>query len=137
LVDGFLAAHLSSDMHAPVFDQAVVADRIDPGRLTRQLRRMRVLHRERQQDLLTLAEPLGHALRRTASDGGLHLVGRLADGRAEAGVARKALRKGVHVWPLSTHHLGSAPGAALLLGYSGTTPEDMRHGIGVLADALT
>lgn len=94
-----------------------------------------MLHRERQQDLLALAEPLGDALRLTASDGGLHLVGRL-DGRDDARVARTALRRGVHVWPLSTHYLGADPGAALLLGYAGTTAEDMRHGIDVLADAL-
>lgn len=136
LVDGFLAAHLSTDIHAPVFDQAVVADFIDHGHLARHLRRMRVLHRERQQTLLRLAEPLGDALRLTASDGGLHLVGRLAAGRDDRSLARRAIREGVHVWPLSTHYLGPDPEVALLLGYAGTTPEDMRHGVEVLAGAL-
>ena len=50
LVDGFLAAHLSTDMHAHLIDQAVVADFIEQGHFARHLRRMRVLHHERQRD---------------------------------------------------------------------------------------
>jgi len=47
LVDGFVAAHLSTDMHAHLIDQAVVADFIDQGHFARHLRRVRVLHLER------------------------------------------------------------------------------------------
>lgn len=136
LVDGFVAAHLSTDIHASLFDQAVVADFIDQGHLARHLRRMRVLHRERQQDLLRLAAPLSPVLRLTPSNGGLHLVGMLGAGRDDRAVARRAVREGVHVWPLSTHHLRPDPPSALLMGYAGTTPDDMRFGIDVLHRAL-
>ena len=64
LVDGFLAAHLSTDMHAHVIDQAVVADFIDQGHFARHLRRMRVLHHERQQPAAP-AEPIGDTIRLT------------------------------------------------------------------------
>ncbi|QJY44484.1 PLP-dependent aminotransferase family protein [Pseudonocardia broussonetiae] len=136
LVDGFLAAHLSTDMHAHVIDQAVVTDFIEQGHFARHLRRTRVLHRERQQELLRLAEPLGEQLRLVPSDGGLHLVGLLEAHRDDRAVAKNALRQGVHVWPLSNHYLRPEQMPALLLGYAGTTTEDMRHGIATLATVL-
>ncbi|MEU7815674.1 PLP-dependent aminotransferase family protein [Pseudonocardia sp. NPDC049154] len=137
LVDGFLAAHLSTDMHAHVIDQAVVADFIEQGHFARHLRRMRVLHRERQQQLVRLAEPLSENLRLAPSDGGLHLVGWLADHRDDRAVAKATLRQGVHVWPLSTHYLRSEAKPAILLGYAGTTAEDMRRGIATLSAVLS
>ncbi|MCF7551535.1 PLP-dependent aminotransferase family protein [Pseudonocardia sp. WMMC193] len=136
LVDGFLAAHLSTDMHAHLVDQAVVADFIEQGHLTRHLRRMRVLHRERQVELLRCMEPLGEQIRLEPSDGGLHLVGRLPHDHDDRAVAQAALRQGVHVWPLSIHYLGPESRSALLLGYAGTTPTDMSRGVEVLAEAL-
>lgn len=137
LVDAFLAAHLSTDMHAHVIDQAVVTDFIEQGHFARHLRRTRVLHRERQQELLRLAEPLGEDLRLVPSDGGLHLVGLLEAHRDDRAVAKSALRQGVHVWPLSNHYLRPEQNPALLLGYAGTTTEDMRHGIATLSTVLT
>ncbi|WP_345424905.1 PLP-dependent aminotransferase family protein [Pseudonocardia xishanensis] len=138
LVDGFIAAHLSTDMHAHLVDQAVVADFIEQGHLTRHLRRMRVLHRERQYELIRYAERLGDQLRLEPSDGGLHLVGRLPQERDDRAVARAALRQGVHTWPLSIHYLRPEnSSSALLLGYAGTTTEDMRHGIATLSTVLT
>jgi GntR family transcriptional regulator / MocR family aminotransferase len=136
LVDGFVAAHLSTDMHAHLIDQAVVADFIEQGHFARHLRRMRVLHHERQHELLRQTRPLGDELELSPSDGGLHLVGRLAEHRDDRAVAKAALRRGVHVWPLSTHYLGPAHRPALLLGYAGTTAEDMRHGVETLAQVL-
>ncbi|MEU7816704.1 PLP-dependent aminotransferase family protein [Pseudonocardia sp. NPDC049154] len=136
LVDGFLAAHLSTDMHAHLVDQAVVADFIEHGHLTRHLRRMRVLHRERQFELIRRVEPLGDQIRLEPSDGGLHLVGWLPQQRDDRAVARAALRQGVHIWPLSTHYLRPESKSALLLGYAGTTTADMARGVEVLAKAL-
>jgi GntR family transcriptional regulator/MocR family aminotransferase len=136
LVDGFIAAHLSTDIHAHVVDQAVVADFMQDGHLARHLRRMRVLHHERQHHLLALAEPIAEHLRVAPSDGGLHLVAWLDRGRDDRAVARSAVRRGVHVWPLSTHYLGPERRSALLLGYAGTTVDDMRRGIDVLSDVL-
>jgi len=42
----------------------------------------------------------------------------------------------VHVWPLSTHYVHPQHGAALLLGYAGTTKDDMRYGVDVLDKVL-
>jgi GntR family transcriptional regulator/MocR family aminotransferase len=136
LVDGFLAAHLSTDMHAHLIDQAVVTDFIDQGHFARHLRRMRVLHHERQHELIRRAECITDQLELAPSDGGLHLVGWLADNRDDRAIAKSALRRGVHVWPLSTHYIHPESRPALLLGYAGTTRDDMRYGIDVLNKVL-
>jgi GntR family transcriptional regulator / MocR family aminotransferase len=136
LVDGFVAAHLGSDMHAHLIDQAVVADFMDLGHFVHHLRRMRVLYHERQHQLIREAERLGERLTLTPSDGGLHLVGRLPSGSVDTAAAEDALRQGVHVWPLSIHHYGSSHTAGLLLGYAGTTFADMRCGVDVLDNVL-
>ncbi|GAA1860217.1 PLP-dependent aminotransferase family protein [Pseudonocardia ailaonensis] len=136
LVDAFVAAHLSTDMHAHLMDQAVVADFIEQGHLARHMRRMRMMHAERLQALVREAERLGDTIEIRPSEGGLHLVGRLPDNSDDVAIAKAAVRKGVHVWPLSTHRLTPGTDSALLLGYAGTTPDDMQFGIDVLAGVL-
>lgn len=136
LLDGLIAAHLSADLHAHLIDQAVVADFIDQGHYAHHLRRMRVVHRERQQLLLSEIERISDVLDVAPSDGGLHLVGRLHDDVDDTIVSKDALRQGIHVWPLSIHRYGPGKAAALLLGYAGTTPADIRHGINGLGEVL-
>ena len=97
---------------------------------------MRVLHHERQHELIQQTEQISDELELTASDGGLHLVGWLAKNRDDRAVAKNALREGVHVWPLSTHYMRPGSRAALLLGYAGTTRDDMRFGVDVLSKVL-
>jgi GntR family transcriptional regulator/MocR family aminotransferase len=136
LVDGFLAAHLSTDIHTQVIDQATVADFIDQGHFARHLRRMRVLHHERQRMLIEKAERINDELQLAPSDGGLHLVGWLASNRDDRAIAKIALRQGVHVWPLSPHYIRAESRPALLLGYAGTTEDDMSFGVDVLDKVL-
>jgi GntR family transcriptional regulator/MocR family aminotransferase len=136
LVDGFMAAHLSSDMHAHLIDQAVVADFMELGHFVHHIRRMRVLHYERQHQLIQETERLGDRLALRPSDSGLHLVGQLVTGCDDTVVANDALRHGVHVWPLSIHHYNPTHAAGLLLGYAGTTAHDMRCGVDILDKTL-
>jgi GntR family transcriptional regulator/MocR family aminotransferase len=95
-----------------------------------------VLHHDRQHELIRRTRHLADHLDLSASDGGLHLLGRLAPGRDDRAVARNAVRLGVHVWPLSSHYLGASGSGGLLLGYAGTPPEDMGHGVEVLGGVL-
>lgn len=136
LVDGFIAAHLSTDMHAHLIDQAVVADFMEQGHFAKHLRRMRVLHSERQHMLLQEAERISGLISLEPSDGGLHLVGQLPNDAADTVIAQRALRQGIHVWPLSIHHYRPGGASALLLGYAGTTKRDMRTGFDILAKVL-
>lgn len=138
LVDAFVAAHLAADMHAHIIEQSLVAEFIESGHLARHVRRMRMLYSARQQFLFDSArDVLGDRLRFTAADGGLHLVGwarnAAFDDRA---VARRALERGVHVWPLSQHYLGAEVHHGLLLGFAGADQTEMTAALTRLRRAL-
>jgi GntR family transcriptional regulator / MocR family aminotransferase len=137
LVDAFIAAHLSTDIHAHVMEQAVLTDFIEGGHLDRHLRRMRVRYAERQALLVEGAHrELGGVLEVKSADSGLHLIGWLAPGLDDEMVARKAATQGVDVWPLSLHALRPYPRDALLFGYASLTPSEIHLGVHRLARAL-
>ncbi|MFN2540435.1 MAG: PLP-dependent aminotransferase family protein [Mycobacteriales bacterium] len=137
LVDGFIAAHLSTDIHAHVMEQAVLTDFICNGHFERHLRRMRLLYAERQAVLVEAAQrEFGGILDVNSSDCGLHLIGWLTPGMEDAVAAREAAAHGVDVWPLSLHTIDPYPRAALLLGYASLTHQEIHTGIKRLARAL-
>jgi GntR family transcriptional regulator / MocR family aminotransferase len=137
LVDGFVAAHLATDMHAHLLEQAVLADFIEGGHFERHLRRMRLLYAERQAAVVDAAKhELGGILEVNPADSGLHLMGWLASGLDDACAAREAANVGVDVWPLSLHSLRPYHRAALLLGYAGLSRQETQSGIQRLARAL-
>lgn len=137
LVDGFIAAHLATDMHTPVLEQAVLTDFIQDGHFERHLRRMRLLYAERQAVVVEAAKrELGGVMDINPAENGLHLIGWLSPGLDDSLVAREAATQGVDVWPLSLHSLQPYPRAALLLGYASLTPQEIQHGMQRLARAL-
>jgi GntR family transcriptional regulator / MocR family aminotransferase len=137
LVDGFVAAHLSTDVHAHLLDQAVLADFMEAGHFTRHLRRMRVLYGKRQQTFVREAQrALNGSVRVDDSDGGLHLVGWLPENLDDRAVADTAARHGIHLWPLSLHCLDVDLPPALLLGYAGVKEADIPRGIDILGLCL-
>ena len=137
LVDGFLAAHLSTDMHAHLIDQAVVADFIDQGHFARHLRRMRVLHHERQHELIQ-PRRVHHRPARTGTLRWRPPSRRLA--RATTATTEPSPRtpsaKEFTSGPCRPTTSTPRAAPALLLGYAGTTCDDMRYGIDVLNRVL-
>jgi len=136
LVDGFTAAHLGSDMHPHVIDQAVVADFMVHGHFARHLRRMRSLYAQRQQLLIEAAARLGDRMRLEPSNGGLHLVGWLPNDVDDSEVARRTLHHHIQVWPLSQNYLTRPPRPGILLGYAGANHNQILAGIDVLDRVL-
>jgi GntR family transcriptional regulator/MocR family aminotransferase len=137
LVDGFIAAHLSTDMHVRVLEQVVLTDFIRDGHFERHLRRMRLLYAERQAVVVEAAKrELAGAVDINPAENGLHLIGWLAPGLDDGLVAREAATQGVDVWPLSLHSLRPYPRAALLLGYASLTPQEIQCGMQRLARAV-
>lgn len=133
LVDGFVAAHLSSDMHTPLLDQAVLADFMQDGHFARHLRRMRTLYSERQKVLIDeVRQHLDDFVRVEPSSNGLHLVGWLAEGLDEHSLSRRAAEVGIHLWPLSIHCIDTQLPPAVLLGYAGTRNSDTAAAVDAL-----
>lgn len=137
LVDALVAAHMSTDIHAHILEQAGLAEFIQAGHLDRHVRRMRVTYAERQAVLVeAVKQQLTGFLDIEPSGSGLHLVGWLRNGLDDRVVSREAAAHGVDVWPLSLHYVNPGPGSAILLGYAGMTPAEIRAGVQTLAMLL-
>jgi GntR family transcriptional regulator/MocR family aminotransferase len=137
LVDAFVAARLFSDTHAPIGDQAVLAEFLTEGHFERHVRRMRSLYHERQQLLIDSAtQELTPALTIGASEAGMHVVGWLAPGMDDRRASRQAARHGVDAIAISAFALEPPARGGLVLGYSHVAPSEIRSGVRKLRKAL-
>jgi GntR family transcriptional regulator / MocR family aminotransferase len=140
LVDAFTAARAAIDRHSPSIEQAVLADFIAEGHLTRHVRRMRALYAERR-DLLvdTITRgPLAEWIRIRPSEAGMHLVGDLRRSRPrDAELARTALDAGIELAPLSRFTIEPTARGAVVLGYAAFSAPLIRRAADHLARVLT
>jgi GntR family transcriptional regulator/MocR family aminotransferase len=137
LRDRVLAVRVSSDVHPPLLDQAVLADFMLAGHYERHVRRMRAVYRERLEALSDAAERrCGGALRLRETRTGLHAVADLTAADASRVFAEAAAR-GVEVMPLAGYCYGRtrAPNA-LVLGFGAARPESIEIGMERLAEAI-
>jgi GntR family transcriptional regulator/MocR family aminotransferase len=136
LAGAFLAARARADWNSSAVDQAVLAEFIDRGLLTRHLRRMRVLYAQRQQTLLNDADRLvGPWLQLERQPSGLHVVGWLRKTREEM-VIQAARLAGVELRPMSMYRVGPAPRDAVLFGFASFNAQATRDALLRLRRAL-
>jgi GntR family transcriptional regulator/MocR family aminotransferase len=136
LVGSFETAHVASDIHRALLEQAALAIFIEGGNFARHLRRSAALHAERRLVLLhELKDQLAGIVTIEPAIAGLHLLARLPPGVNDIEVCRRALDSGSEPWPLSIHYM-AAPQHGLLLGFGGSTPEAIRRGVRDIAQIL-
>jgi len=129
LVDRFAAVREAMDICPPWLSSAALADFIVEGHFARHLRRTGALYRARRSALAeSLRRHFGHRLRVVGAEAGMHLVA-LGGGRADRAVAARAAREGLWVLPLSSCFLGEPRLHGLVLGYGGTSAEEMPKAV--------
>lgn len=134
LVDRYAAVHSLTQRHAPLVDQAVVADFMDQGHFGRHLRAMREVYAERLGVLTREVKArLAGRLDLSPVEAGLQTSAWLAGGDAEALAAAAALRR-VEVTPLGRFGAGVPPG--FLLGFAAFDAAEIRRGVEELAFVL-
>jgi GntR family transcriptional regulator / MocR family aminotransferase len=137
LVDRFTAALSLTSRHAPVLEQAVLADFIGAGHFGRHIRRMREVYAERLSLLLECArQELAGLLEISSIEAGLQTVGWLRCGIDGASAARAAAARDVEITPLNRYARGSAYNGGLHLGFSAVDSREIRRGVRELAIAL-
>jgi GntR family transcriptional regulator/MocR family aminotransferase len=96
-----------------------------------------MLYAERQETLITAAaRDLAGAMDVARSPAGMHLLGWLPPRAHDSEASRKAAAAGIHAPPLSAYAAGPIDARALLLGYAGVTPREIREGVRKLAAAM-
>jgi GntR family transcriptional regulator/MocR family aminotransferase len=125
-----VAAKNCLDWHCPSAMQAGVAAFIIEGHLTRHLRKMRKLYRERRDTLLeAVAFRLGSKLEAVPSRYGMH-VSAVARGAEDLDrVSQALLCANVRLHSLSRYYLGPADRQGLVFGLGVATPAEIWRGV--------
>ena len=124
-----------SDITCPAPAQLALAQMISSGAFERHLRAVRARQRRRRDAVVAALRAYLPDARVQGVAAGLHLVVGLPDGVDDAAVAERALAAGVAVQPLSYHRLRPGP-PGLVIGYAAVTPDRLREGVRLLADAI-
>ena len=129
LIEPFRATVSVTSRHAPLLDQAVLADFIEGGHFGRHIRRMREVYAERHSALMDGADAeLKGLLELCSIEAGLQTIGRLRDGVDASLVAVEAEKRGIEVKPVGTTHL--------LVGFAAVEPSETRRGLRVLREVI-
>lgn len=137
LVDLFANVVSAFLQGVPANLQVVLADFIDQGHFATHIRRMRRIYAERHQALQAAAETrLGGLLDVVPTDSGLHTIGRLPSGLCERAVSHAAAERRVTAAPIGRFAVGPISTRGLVLGFSGTTPEQIVAGVETLGEVL-
>jgi GntR family transcriptional regulator / MocR family aminotransferase len=131
------AAKNCLDWHCPTPTQSAVAGFIAEGHLTRHVRRMRDIYKQRRGLLLeSLQHKLKEWLRPIPSPYGMHIAA-LANGGADLeAVADALLLQQVKIHTLSRYFLGPQTQRGLVFGYGTVDLPEIRRGVSVLRKAL-
>jgi GntR family transcriptional regulator/MocR family aminotransferase len=137
LVDSFAAILSITKRHAPVLEQAVLADFISSGHFGRHIRRMREVYAERLDVLLESGRERLHGLLDiSVIEAGLQTIGWLPDSIAAESVVSAAASRDVEVSLLSRCTSDSRAMNALQLGFAAVEPREIRRGVRELAQVL-
>lgn len=132
-----VAAKNSTDWHCSIPIQAALAEFIRDGHLTRHIRRVRRIYRDRRDLLLTLLEQrLGDRLSVVPSFYGMHLTAITRDGIDCEAVSKDLARSGIMVHGLSRYFLGPQTRSGIILGYAAADFDSLRIAVEALARKL-
>jgi GntR family transcriptional regulator/MocR family aminotransferase len=134
LVDPFLKVRRLIDIHAPMFEQAVLANFMIEGHFRRHLRRMRTVYAERRNALLEAAREL--PLEIDSPEAGIHCVGWLPKGMDDLTLASQAPNYDLNLTSLSSFSIKPLPRKGLLLGYGGFGAREIKAGVRRLGTLL-
>jgi GntR family transcriptional regulator/MocR family aminotransferase len=137
LLDRAVATLSITRRHAPLMEQAILADFITAGHFGRHLRRMRQIYAERLNVLLHCAKQnLAGVLEISGVEAGLQTVGWLKRGVNGESAAAAAAKRNVEVIPLSVYSHGNVASTGLQLGFAAIDTTEIRRGVQDLAIAL-
>lgn len=114
--DDLIRRRWATDLGSPALPQLVLAELIGTGVLERQVRRLRLRHRQRRDDAVAAIREHMPGCRVEGIAAGLHIQVMLPDGVDDADLARRAASEGISVKPLSDYRFSPGP-PGLVIGY--------------------
>lgn len=126
-----------SDYQSNSLTQLTLARFIEQGHFERHVHRMRRIYAKKRACLRRAILDSGLPAELTGTDSGLNGMVRLATGLNVHKISQQVLEAGVWVPPISRYRRDQQqPDDALVVGYGGVSPEQIRSGIGILAESV-
>jgi GntR family transcriptional regulator / MocR family aminotransferase len=136
-INTLTAAKNCLDWHCPTPVQSAVAGFIAEGHLTRHVRKMRDLYKQRRQLLLeTVQGDLGEWLMPIPSFYGMHIAALSRAAVDLEAVSEALLQQQVKIHTLRRYFLGPQDKTGLVFGYGTVDLPEIRRGVSVLRKAL-
>lgn len=136
MLDALTTARWLLDRHSPPLLQAVLSEFINKGHFARHMRRMRALYATRQTAAIAAAKKYVSDIMTVPSlDGGLHLVGWLADHVNEANLITVAEQAGIELVPNSAFSVDGMGKSSVLIGYASFTEGEIAEAFKRLGEA--
>lgn len=138
IADAFATARAILDRHPPTLDQAILADFILEGHFGHHVRRMRETYARRVAALCEAADQrLADTLDVIQADSGMRTLGWIRTGESDQSVADRARSVGLEVAALSDFTILHPQPSALILGFAGCSPAELKRGVDVLSGVLS
>jgi GntR family transcriptional regulator / MocR family aminotransferase len=138
IADAFAAARTLLDRHPPTLDQAILAEFILDGHFGHHVRSMRRIYADRMTALLKAASHrLDGMLEIVRPESGMRTVAWITTGQTDRRIAKRARAQGLELAALSEFTIRHAGSEALILGFAGCSPTELRRGVDMLANVLT
>jgi len=123
---------------ASVHVQEALSGFMSGGHFLAHVRRMRRIYRSRRDHLAAaIGRQLGDLLVAEVPHGGMQLIARLRDGRADRGVVERLVAAGVEVRALSGLALERPRDTGLLLGFAAWRESEISTAVRIMANCLT
>ncbi|MCE4025085.1 PLP-dependent aminotransferase family protein [Microbacterium sp. Au-Mic1] len=133
--DDLIRRRWATDLGSPALPQLILAELIGSGVLERQVRRLRLRHRQRRDAAVAAIRDHLPGCHVEGIAAGLHIQVMLPEGADDADVARRAASEGIAVKPLSDYRF--SPGApGLVIGYGPHTSARLTAAIATLGRIL-
>lgn len=137
MLPALVAAKNSTDWHSSIPVQAAVAGFIRDGHLTRHIRRVRRIYRERRDRLLGVLERrLGEALSVVPSFYGMHVTAIARQGIDCEAVSEALAARGIMIHSLARYFLGPATRSGFILGFAATDSRVSETAVKAIAEEL-
>lgn len=137
MLPALVAAKNSTDWHSSIPVQAAVAGFIRDGHLTRHIRRVRRIYRERRDRLLgVLGRRLGEALSVVPSFYGMHVTAIARQGIDCEAVSEALAARGIMIHSLARYFLGPATRSGFILGFAATDSRVSETAVKAIAEEL-
>ncbi|SHF99102.1 MocR-like pyridoxine biosynthesis transcription factor PdxR [Pedobacter caeni] len=138
MANEFTIAKAVIDRQSPVIDQAILTRFMVEGHFSRHLRRMRLIYKKAQEDLVGLLQKhLGGQIRISVADAGMHLIIWLLKKQDTATILQMARERGVMLYAIDELSVEFRHEGAFFLGFTGFKPETMEKAVLILKEVLS